>query len=507
MLTTLQSWVLNIFEKHRFLFILIFITFLIRLPSLFEPFWYGDEAIYLVIGQKILRGGLLYVDIFDHKTPGIYYLAAATIAFLGQTIWSFRFLLMVWTLTALVVFFFLSKKLFDEKIARLATIFLAALTSTPLLEGNIGNSEILMMLPISLGLIYGLNKKFFWSGVFFSLSFLLKFPAIFDFGAFFIFLTLGANRKNVFPTIKNLFSLTAGYLLPIALSVIYFAWNGALSAYLFSALLFNFAYTNYGNKLILAGVNVPNGLILLKATPLFALVIYLFLRLYKNFKSRSARTSVNYLEFIILWLSFSYFGAVFGGRPYPHYLIQALPAFAILLAIGVTKVKRHPLALGLSTFFVVLTLILGFKPYIRPNYYPNFFRYLLPKQLGQISTEDYMNSFDSKIARNYSLAGFVETRTTSADNVYIWGNSPVIYFLSRRDPTSKYITAFHVAGSQLFKKEVIASINTRHPKYILVESSSPKFAELDNVLARSYNLFAQTDDVKIYQRLGVFTAD
>src|SRR3989344_8960399 len=142
MLTTLQSWVLNIFEKHRFLFILIFITFLIRLPSLFEPFWYGDEAIYLVIGQKIARGGLMYVDIFDHKTPGIYYLTAATIKILGESVWAFRFLLMIWILVTLVVFYLLAQKMFTKKTAVAATIILTTLTSTPLIEGNITNSEI-----------------------------------------------------------------------------------------------------------------------------------------------------------------------------------------------------------------------------------------------------------------------------------------------------------------------------------------------------------------------------
>jgi 4-amino-4-deoxy-L-arabinose transferase-like glycosyltransferase len=186
LLERIESLVLN----NRWLVILLLVTFLIRLPSLFEPLWYGDEAIYLTIGQKILRGGLLYVDIFDHKTPGIYYLAAASIQAFGASIWGFRVLLMFWVLLTLVVFFVLSKRLFDKKTALMATIFLAAFTATPLLEGNITNSEILMILPTALGIIFGLKNRYFLSGIFFSAAVLLKFPAVFDFAAFFIFVAL-----------------------------------------------------------------------------------------------------------------------------------------------------------------------------------------------------------------------------------------------------------------------------------------------------------------------------
>ena len=65
----------SLFASHKALVLIIIGLFLIRIPSLLEPLWYGDEAIYVTIGQEINRGGLLYVDIFDHKTPGIYYWA------------------------------------------------------------------------------------------------------------------------------------------------------------------------------------------------------------------------------------------------------------------------------------------------------------------------------------------------------------------------------------------------------------------------------------------------
>ncbi|PIV07387.1 hypothetical protein COS53_02565, partial [Candidatus Shapirobacteria bacterium CG03_land_8_20_14_0_80_35_14] len=58
--------------------------FLLRLPSLFEPYWYGDEGVYLALGQGIRHGLTLYSQIYDNKPPAIYYLAALT-----QTVFGF----------------------------------------------------------------------------------------------------------------------------------------------------------------------------------------------------------------------------------------------------------------------------------------------------------------------------------------------------------------------------------------------------------------------------------
>lgn len=509
----------EIASRNKFLLILLSVVFLVRLPSLLEPFWYGDEAIYAVIGQKILRGGLMYVDIFDHKTPGIYYLTAAALQLFGQTIWSLRFLLMLWVLATLIVFFQLGKKLFDERIARIATVILAILTSFPFIEGNIFNSEILMILPISLGIIFGLDKRFFFSGVFFSLAFLLKFPAIFDFGAFFVFIALAATRKNLTTTISDLVKLAAGFISPVVAVSALFALKGAFGEFLFSSLLFNLSYTNYGNKLTIGSLTIDNGLILLKGLPLLALVLYFFWKLYLHLiKQRGTKSPVSNLELIILWLAFSFYGAVFGGRPYPHYLIQAAPAFSLLFALGLSG-KAKKITFGVLGVILVLTVALGFKPGGgKPDYYLNIFKFIT----NTISREAYLNSFDAKTSRNYALASFLSgcvegnskdleepcrRRTTEKDNIYLWGNSPVIYFLSQRDPTSKYITAFHVAGTERFKGEVLESIEKKQPKFILVEENSPNFPGLDKILGSKYNLFAQAEDVKIYQLVGSAQAD
>jgi hypothetical protein len=68
---------LSIYEKSKNVWFLIsagLIFFLLRLPSLFEPYWYGDEGIYQALGLGINNGRILYRDIFDNKPPFLYVL-------------------------------------------------------------------------------------------------------------------------------------------------------------------------------------------------------------------------------------------------------------------------------------------------------------------------------------------------------------------------------------------------------------------------------------------------
>ena len=86
--------------------------FLLRLPSLFEPYWYGDEGIYLTIGQALRHGLLLFQQIHDNKPPTLYYLAA-----LAHTVFGFRLLLFLVMIPTVYVFYLLSKKILVSRLS------------------------------------------------------------------------------------------------------------------------------------------------------------------------------------------------------------------------------------------------------------------------------------------------------------------------------------------------------------------------------------------------------
>src|SRR3990170_5025838 len=175
------------FVNHKFhtptwLFFVLSIVFILRIPSFFEPYSYGDEMIYLTLGEAIRRGIPLYSGIHDNKPPLLYIMAAVA----GRLFW-FKAILAIWHLITVFIFFKLSEIIFPKRKSaqKIATIVFALLTTIPLLEGNIVNAELFMIGPTIMAFYILLSKKLsfrkiFAAGVLFSFSSLFKVPAVFD---------------------------------------------------------------------------------------------------------------------------------------------------------------------------------------------------------------------------------------------------------------------------------------------------------------------------------------
>src|SRR3989338_8700941 len=230
-------------EKNRsfwFLLVSSFIFFLLRFPSLFEPNWYGDEGIYQVLGMAIRNGRLLYMDIWDNKPPLLYMLYSL----FNSDQFTLRLVSLVFGVLSLIVFFALSRKLFEEKegnkIAIFSTIIFGLLFAFPIVEGNIASSENFMLLPIILSgfLIFTAKERLkknilILSGFLLGIAFLFKIVGIFDFAAFFVFLfilnlpkKIQSFKKIVYDQLYFLLPFILGFLLPIAASSLFFLFHG-----------------------------------------------------------------------------------------------------------------------------------------------------------------------------------------------------------------------------------------------------------------------------------------
>jgi hypothetical protein len=162
------------------LFILLLIVFALRIPSFFEPYSYGDEMIYLTLGQAIRQGVPLYSGVHDNKPPLLYIIAAIS----GRLFW-FKAILAIWHLVTVFIFWKLTEVIFpsgpevppsqrpkNQKAQKVTTSIFALLTTLPLLEGNIANAEIFMVGPTILAfyllLTKDLGKTFFVGNTFFN---------------------------------------------------------------------------------------------------------------------------------------------------------------------------------------------------------------------------------------------------------------------------------------------------------------------------------------------------
>jgi len=93
----------------KWLFWLLVVVLILRIPSFFEPYSYGDEMIYLTLGEAVRRGIPLYKAIHDNKPPLLYPTAAVA----GNLFW-FKAILAFWHAVCVYLFWKLSEVFFKK---------------------------------------------------------------------------------------------------------------------------------------------------------------------------------------------------------------------------------------------------------------------------------------------------------------------------------------------------------------------------------------------------------
>lgn len=496
---------------HDFSFLLATLTlfFALRLPSLFEPYWYGDEGIYQAIGIALQDGRSLYKEIWDNKPPLLYMLYM----FLSSDQFMVRLTSILFGIGAIIAFHKLAEKLFlPNKIASHAhgkhnryivhgvTIGFAALFGLPLLEGNIANAENFMLFPIILAATlivdYVQNRKhtvLAIAGVSLSIAFLFKIVGIFDFAAFSIFLLISTYRGEMrfLAQCKKLLPFFLGFFLPIFATILYFTANGTFTDFFNAAFKQNIGYVGYGNKLL-----IPQGLLILKACILGGIVLFLFLK-----RSMLTKTAL----FILLWFTFSTFNAFFSARPYTHYMLVLLPSFLLLLGFifwqRAHEEEQHRKTFALSQRLGVISLIVVLL-FVLQNfwfydkflaYYQNFFSFVTMKK----SVVAYRAFFDRNTPKDYELAQFINSRANKKEGLFVWGNNAHLYKLTNKLPPGRYTVAYHITASKESMRETEEALHRAKPKFIITTAR-------DNIVPFSlarYRLRIAIRDALIYERV------
>ena len=459
---------------------------ILRVPSLFYPYSYGDQGIYLTLGQAIRQGLILYRDIYDNKPPLLYLLAAV-----ASSLFWFQTILLFWNIATILFFRKLAQKIFEdqEKPIILSTVALAFLTNWPSFEGNVANAEIFMILPIIVGfwLLYQImdrknNKVLVFTGILFSLAGLFKVPAFFDFGAAFVFAFVYLKDK-----INKLFFLLIGFSLPILIFILYFALNNSLEAFINTAFAQNISYlSSWKGKT--QGMAVGNGF-LIRSLLLGISTLLLFI-----FNKKLDKKTL----LISLWLVFGLFGVTLSERPYPHYLLQIMPAVSLGLGFLCIKVK----VVNKIIIILLFCLTLGAHQYLKFWNYPSipYYQNFLSWVTKQKSTQNYLSYYNTKMVNNQKIALFLNSNTNSSERIFVWGDdAPNIYAQSRRLPAGIYAANYHIKDYQAFE-ETITAIEKTKPKFIVILDNKDRFDHLEEIITLKYQSLSTQNGASIYFR-------
>lgn len=511
--TSLIQKISELIHTHEGLILLLIFHFLLRLPNLFEPYWYGDEGIYLTIGTALRHGAKLYADIIDHKTPLIYYFAMVPSQF-----W-FRILNITWMTGSIVLFFNLTKKLrFSVPFQYIATILFILLTSLPWLEGNIPNGELFVMGFVLLGAWLYMQTNFFarfmrekekksrhellmvfGAGICLALGVLTKVPAVLDvmaFGSVGILIGVSSFKqkqltKDFWKIFQHWLALGLGVVTPIVISVLYYFLRGTLSSYIDFGLLYNFRYAGswglpFTNQILVFLFSLKGKLLILLGG--------IFLTAIAQTK-RVSPTS----KFLIIWTLTSWFGATLSSRPYPHYLLQLVPATVLLVAwtLNEKKISIDRIFTGGVTLLIVATvLLLKFSFYPTIPYYSRFFQFLTKN----ITKEQYIQQYDGLMSENYELAKILIT--SKNPQIFIWGTNPTLYALAKKYPTGRFTVSFHIKDFPGAFEETYEDLIAVEPEYIVVmKNEDARFDNFFAYLYQNYVLIKETQRMELYKKI------
>ena len=494
-------------QKHEALLIILVIVILLRIPNLFEPYWYGDEAIYLTVGAAMRHGAVLYRDIIDHKTPIIYVLAMVPSEF-----W-FKFIFLNWMVVTTTLFYSICSRLFSSMRKTIVAVSLfALLTTLPWFEGHIANGELFAMGFILAGMAlfvrsslfaaFEKNKasftvepfRMFSVGIFMSLGILTKIPAVFDVAVIapvfgFVFLR-SISWKNFRSLLSSGMMIGIGIFVPVLLSIAYFASQQALGDYAQFGLLYNFRYSKefsipVTQPLLQFLFTMPGKLLIVGLFGFATLILKKFMR--------------PMFRFILLWFVLSLFSSLLSSRPYAHYFLQMLPAFSLLIVELFSKnyiveklAGASALFLGIATLFLLHVGLYSVR-----DYYTNFFQFATKR----ISATEYRNRFNPLMDDTYVVAQNIRETTKPKDKIFIWGTDPMLYALSRRDPAGRFTVSFHIKDFNAYQ-ETMASIEwAKPPIIVLMNDEDGKFDAFYAYLQKNYAMSKQLPTMTVYRRV------
>lgn len=480
--------------------LIIFIVILLRLPNLFEPYWYGDEAIYLTLGEGIRQGLTLYKDIFDHKPPLIYLVAALA----GSLFW-FKFLLLVSHAVTVLLFSRLAEKLLSfgtmpqnrqKRAAILATLLFALFTTLPTLEGNIANAELFLALPTVAGLLFTFSgplvaRRLFLAGIIFSFAILYKVPAALEIAALIGFWWItNLTRPAKYPLLAfHTLALSLGVVLPILVTGVYYWFAGALAQYIEAGLSINFGYLARWSAPALSTEQFDGSLTFRAGVLGTAVLAILFAK--KYFDPATL--------FVSLWFLFALFAMLLSGRPYPHYAIQVIAPLSLLVTILVNGAQRQ--RFWTTPFILLFLAALNFYQfYYYPTlpYYQNFLSFVT----GNKTHNDYLVYFDSKTPTTYKIAQSLVASTRPQDRIFIWGTNPELYALTRRLPPGRFTTSFHITDFN-GNAETMAALAKTPPEYIIFNLKETRsLPQLTSFMQTSYVYLETAGDIEIWKRVN-----
>jgi hypothetical protein len=457
-----------------------------------------DDHLFAYFGWRIRNGAALYVDVWDHKPPGIFWLDAIGFLIGGESYGGIILLCTLALVATHVLFFIAGSLVYHRGSAALATI-LAALYLTHGLFFAGGNRAETFLIPCELALmtfyLLGLkrdrNGYWFAAGLCGGVAVLFKQSGLAALVAaclhtviLAVFADLSLRR-----TWQRCGLLLAGAATILLLATLYLAARGSLGETWFAIVTFNrlkVAYqphewfdlawwTRWSDRFSLSILRLP----MLMA--LAAMVHATLRRVRRLDRSANERGNsrwptpicANAMLLFGLWFAIAAIGAVVSPGSSAHRFLPALPPLLLLGAYLIDALKTEARLLdrlARRAWVVAVCLLMAYLA--SDAIYLNYQRAAQVYWDRKPRIENGHWAVDPTVWQQ--VGDEVAAMTTSDDAIQCWNYTPQVYLQACRPNASRFIAEMLCAmvppGSTHIDREYLETLRARPPKVIVIRS-------------------------------------
>ncbi|HSQ68307.1 MAG TPA: hypothetical protein VLM85_34095 [Polyangiaceae bacterium] len=484
------------------------VSLLTRAAFLTVGFTNVDEGAHMVGARELLAGGRLYVDFADNKPPIIYaFYALAPV--LGAGPLGVRLLAALVGLPAIAVslaaFFD-----FDRRGRAAAVLFLVASATLLPSDAHAINGEHIFLIPIAAAVALtrapaslARPGRMLLVGALVGLASLAKQPAALC-GVAFAWSALRTPGLASTRRLAVLACLAAGFVLPLAAAVAFFARQGSLDAFVFWVYRYNLVHVNnpmpLGDRLLQL---LEMGSVLIPSVGTLALAYALGARAGVLAEDLHRRRLIAGLVVTTLLPAF------LGWRLFGHYFVPTL--FALSLGAAPYLVDlRSPARKAMAGVLVVglVAFTIG----------------------GRVVHDPARHLTDVDDPRYEGLAAQMPARCGVARPLFVWGYAPQLYVQSGLRPASRFVVPIdtitgYIVGNDAFARGAIdtrnrivpehwdwlmADLERSRPEYIVDTAPGDlnhwarypltDFPRLDAFVRRDYRVHATVGGAVVYRR-------